>query len=131
MKATPRKIPTKWTWHHRTLLRLRERLETERDEHSNAMRAAVEKGGSDAIDLANDRLEHDVLLAELSAEENELAEVEAALGRLRDGTYGICAVSGKRIEAARLRALPWTRFSQEVATRREASKALGNDFLKV
>ena len=131
MKATPPKIPAKWAWHYRTLIQLRERLDAERVEHSNAMRASVEKGGSDAVDLATDRLEHDVLFAALAAEENELVEVDAALERLQKGTYGVCVVSGKPIAAERLRVLPWTRYSQEVAARREAAKALANDFLKV
>ena len=131
MKATPHRIPAKWAWHHRTLLALRERLREECDEHSSAMRASLEKGGSDSVDLTNDRLEHDALFAALAAEENELAEVDAALQRLQDGTYGVCLVTGKPIGAARLRALPWTRFSQAVAARREAARALKSDFLKV
>jgi RNA polymerase-binding transcription factor len=36
-----------------------------------------------------------------------LAKIEKALGRLEDGTYGICERCGKPIEEARLRALPY------------------------
>ena len=36
----------------------------------------------------------------------ELAEVEAALRRLDDGSYGRCATCGDRIASARLQALP-------------------------
>ena len=36
----------------------------------------------------------------------ELAEVEAALRRLDDGSYGRCATCGDRIASARLKALP-------------------------
>ncbi len=39
--------------------------------------------------------------------ENLLAEVEAALGRIEDGTYGICAACGKPIAAERLEAVPY------------------------
>jgi DnaK suppressor protein len=37
---------------------------------------------------------------------SELADVEAALGRLRAGTYGECVDCGERIAPARLRAYP-------------------------
>jgi RNA polymerase-binding protein DksA len=39
-----------------------------------------------------------------------LAEIEAALQRIEDGTYGICEVCGKPISAERLSAIPWTRL---------------------
>jgi RNA polymerase-binding protein DksA len=39
-----------------------------------------------------------------------LAEIDAALQRIEDGTYGICEVCGKPIGADRLSAIPWTRL---------------------
>jgi DnaK suppressor protein len=39
--------------------------------------------------------------------ERQLREVEAALDRLEDGTYGTCAVCGKEIPEGRLEAIPW------------------------
>jgi RNA polymerase-binding transcription factor DksA len=39
-----------------------------------------------------------------------LTEIEAALKRIEDGTYGICEVCGKPIGAERLSAIPWTRL---------------------
>lgn len=39
-----------------------------------------------------------------------LAEIDAALQRIEDGTYGICEVCGKPIGEERLRALPWARL---------------------
>jgi DnaK suppressor protein len=40
----------------------------------------------------------------------ELADVEHALRRLDDGTYGTCEACGKRIDDARLEAMPAARF---------------------
>ena len=34
-------------------------------------------------------------------------QIDAALGRIDDGTYGICQVSGKPIPRQRLNAIPW------------------------
>jgi DnaK suppressor protein len=39
-----------------------------------------------------------------------LGEVEAALARLEDGSYGSCDVCGKPIGAERLAAIPWARL---------------------
>ena len=47
----------------------------------------------------------------LSSEQDALYEIEQALHRIRDGTYGICELSGKRIESERLQAIPWARFT--------------------
>lgn len=39
-----------------------------------------------------------------------LDEIDAALQRLDDGTYGTCEICGKPIGSDRLRALPWARL---------------------
>jgi RNA polymerase-binding transcription factor DksA len=39
-----------------------------------------------------------------------LDQVEAALARIADGTYGTCAVCGEAIAEGRLEARPWTPF---------------------
>jgi DnaK suppressor protein len=39
-----------------------------------------------------------------------LSEIEAALRRIEDGTYGTCGVCGKPIGRERLRAIPWARL---------------------
>jgi RNA polymerase-binding protein DksA len=39
--------------------------------------------------------------------EHVLTEIDAALKRIDDGTYGTCAVCGKPIGAERLEARPW------------------------
>jgi len=39
-----------------------------------------------------------------------LEQVEAALQRISDGTYGACAVCGRPIAEGRLEARPWTPF---------------------
>lgn len=39
-----------------------------------------------------------------------LSQVEAALARIADGTYGTCAACGEAIVEGRLEARPWTPF---------------------
>ena len=45
----------------------------------------------------------------------QLAAVDAALERLRDGSYGVCVSCGKRIPVGRLRVRPWTERCVECA----------------
>jgi DnaK suppressor protein len=62
-------------------------------------------------DAGTDTFDRDFALGMLSSEQDALYEIDEALDRIRDGTYGKCELSGKRIESARLDAIPWTRFS--------------------
>ena len=71
------------------------------------------------MDLAEAEREHVEGLAGLQTEEVELAEIAAALDRIRQGTYGRCEQTGEPIAPARLRALPWTRWCAHVAANHE------------
>lgn len=106
---SPAAIPQKWQWHDRKLRHIRNVLTREHTERSLAVRTPLPHGGADVVDIANDEAEHSAIRTELSLEAAELAEVEAALERIRNGTYGICEVTGQPIAPARLRAIPWTR----------------------
>lgn len=108
-----------WAWHHRTLLALRQKALHAQSEHEKAAMAPVDKHVFDPAEIAQEESEHDVILAELHAEADRLREIDAALQRLREGTYGICEATGEPISAARLRAIPWTRYSHAAAERRE------------
>jgi RNA polymerase-binding transcription factor DksA len=52
-------------------------------------------------------------LSILDVLETELRDVEHALQRLEDGTYGSCEVCGEPISEVRLAASPATRFCRE------------------
>src|SRR4051812_19730380 len=112
-------IDPKWTWHHEALLELRQKLLRSEAEHEQSASATAEAGGVDAAEVAQEESDHEVILAELHAEENRLAEIDAALQRIRTGRYGVCEETGAPISAARLRAIPWTRFSRAAAERLE------------
>lgn len=120
---SPTEIPTKWRPHYRALMRLREVLIAERAEREAALRIPRERGGTDAGDTATNESESGEIFAELEVERTELTEVEAALARIRSGTYGRCEVTGRPITAARLKAIPWTRLSSAAAKNREQINA--------
>ena len=60
-------------------------------------------------DTASDTFEREKDLSILEGLESELVEIEAALRRLDDGSYGIDEVTGDPIDPARLEALPTAR----------------------
>ncbi len=113
-------IPSKWSWHYRALLRIRDTLLRDHNEHETAVRVPFERGGEDDIDRATEKSEQDTLLSEIRLEEAELAEVDAAIDRIRRGTYGVCEATGHPISEARLRAIPWTRLCHQAALRQAA-----------
>jgi DnaK suppressor protein len=51
---------------------------------------------------------------------NQLMEIENALARIENGSFGICEETDELIEPERLRAIPWTRLSIEGAEIRES-----------
>jgi RNA polymerase-binding transcription factor DksA len=64
-------------------------------------------------DLATDEFQRDLALSLLSSEEDALFQVEEAMRRIELGSYGVCELTRKPIPLARLRAIPWTRFTAE------------------
>jgi DnaK suppressor protein len=50
----------------------------------------------------------------------QLFEIESALGRIENGSFGLCEETEELIEPERLRAIPWTRLSIEGAEIRES-----------
>jgi RNA polymerase-binding transcription factor DksA len=107
------RISPNWPWHHRTLIQLRDRLLTDRANQISEASQPMEPHSSHLADSATDEFDHQLAASELDAEDNQLYEVVDAIKRILDGTYGKCELTGKSIPAARLRAIPWTRYSKE------------------
>lgn len=61
-------------------------------------------------------------LSILDSLEAEFVEIDSALSRLDDGTYGTCEVCGGPVGGERIQALPATRFCVEHAAAREAAR---------
>ncbi|HKA26658.1 MAG TPA: TraR/DksA C4-type zinc finger protein [Gaiellaceae bacterium] len=68
---------------------------------------AMGPGDNHLADLATDTIDREIddTLEENSA--NIVREIESALIRIDDGTYGLCTACGKPIEPERLEYLPW------------------------
>ncbi len=74
---------------------------------------ATQEGTDDIVDRANNSYNRELMFSLSSAEREQVIEVDAALRRIDDGTYGFCQHSGKPIALARLQAVPWARYSIE------------------
>jgi RNA polymerase-binding transcription factor DksA len=75
----------------------------------NELRRALERRRAllvDEIAGERDTVLDEAELADEMRDHAELQEIDAALRRLQDGGYGICAVCGTRIGLQRLRAEP-------------------------
>src|SRR4051794_25179926 len=66
-------------------------------------------------DSASDTFEREKDLSILERLEDELAEIEAALQRIDNGTYGVDEVTGKPINPERLDAIPTARTNVDDA----------------
>ena len=70
-------------------------------------------------DIGSDTYEQDLQLGISASERERIIEIDAALNRIAEGTYGICELSGKAIRKARLRAKPWARMTIDTAREEE------------
>jgi len=122
-------LPPKWALHYRRLLALRDRVLKER---GDLARNAVEETphySMDMADAATDEIDRDMALGQLSAEQDALYEIDEALKRIENGAFGRCELTGEPISEARLKAIPWTRFTQEAEARLEGRGAVSRAHL--
>ncbi len=70
-------------------------------------------------DAGSDNFELENTIGLMDSERKLLTEIDDALGRIEDGTYGICEGTGKPISKERLKAIPWTRYCVEYASQKE------------
>ena len=119
-------IPKKWKKYYKLLLELRQHVSEELDLHTSdtLQHTANEDAGDLTIeaDAGTDAFDRDFALSLVSSEQDALNEVEEAILRIKDGTYGICEVTGDSIGKERLTAVPFARFSIEGQAEFEKNK---------
>jgi RNA polymerase-binding protein DksA len=70
-------------------------------------------------DMGTDNYEQEFTLSLVEKDRNLLREINNALAKIQNGTYGICEGTALPISKARLEAQPWARYSIEYARQRE------------
>ena len=83
------------------------------EQSANDMVGELSSYDQHQADMGTETFEREKDLSILEQVEAELADVEHALRRLDDGTYGTCEACGKPIPEERLEALPATRLCLE------------------
>jgi RNA polymerase-binding transcription factor DksA len=111
--AKVKRVPPRWRDYHHKLLQARELLFRQQEALSRPEERARAGTGLHMADAGTDSFDQDMTLGILSADRDTLRQIDRALERIRNGTYGICELTGKKINAKRLEAIPWARFSTE------------------
>ncbi len=124
---TPKKNPTEETqavaaqllrWHimarKDSILKLHTLLVNRRDALRKALagdlsllKALPEQTGGDVIDAALDAAQDEISSKLAEVESRELVQIDTAIERIGEGTYGQCDVCNNKIPLARLNALPY------------------------
>ena len=82
-------------------------------------------------DVGTDNYEMENTLGLMDSERKLLVEIEDALARIEDGTYGICEGSNQPIPKERLKAIPWAKYCVEYANLLEkglVKKGVSSDY---
>jgi len=95
------------------------RLLEEMDTEQKAQRDANKDEGLDAYDLASEERDREINFILSDRERAKIKEIDDALARLADASYGICEECGLEIGEERLDALPFTRVCRDCQQERE------------
>ena len=125
-----RSVPEKYKRYHKLLIDLRKHLTEGIERHSEeTLKRSVKDDAGDLssygqhmADAGTDTFDRDFALSLVSNEQEALSEIEAAIKRIRDGTYGVCEITAKPISKERLLAVPFTRYSAEAQKQIERNR---------
>jgi DnaK suppressor protein len=70
-------------------------------------------------DMGTDNYEQEFTLGLVEKDRQLLREINSALAKIQNGTYGICEGTGKPIAKARLEVIPWAKYGIDYARQLE------------
>jgi RNA polymerase-binding transcription factor DksA len=125
-----RNVPEKFKRYHKLLIDLRRHLTEGIERHSEeTLKRSVKDDAGDLssygqhmADAGTDTFDRDFALSLVSNEQEALSEIEAAIKRILDGSYGICEITAKPISKERLLAVPFTRYSADAQKQIERNR---------
>ena len=115
--------------HFRSMLneQLRQHTERVRDDQAAALEmAASDDGVKDSVDMSLQDVNQELQLRHGERESQLVADIDQALLRIDEGTYGDCARCGKPIDERRLEALPTARYDAACQAAIETSQGRDN-----
>lgn len=84
--------------------------------------------GMDTYDLASDARDREISHILTDRDRDKVAAIDDALGRVEDGSYGLCEDCGAEIAEGRLQALPFTRLCVTCQGDRERESKLNKRY---
>jgi DnaK suppressor protein len=99
--------------HFRNILleQLRQRSESVRENQADALEmAAADDGVKDVADMSLQDVSQEIEYRLSERESQMVADIDQALLRIDEGSYGVCARCGQDIPEARLDAVPTARY---------------------
>lgn len=105
---------------HQVLIRRRDALRKALAGDLSLLKELRQQSSGDVVDAALDSAQDEISSQLAEVESRELANIENALERLRDGQYGLCEACDTTIPMARLQALPYATLC--IGCQREAEK---------
>lgn len=123
-------VPEKFKRYYKILIDLRTHLTAGIELHSEETlkRSAKDDAGDlsaygqHMADAGTDTFDRDFALSMVASEQEALSEIDAAIKRIHDGSYGVCEITQKPIAKDRLLAVPFTRYSAEAQKNLERNR---------
>lgn len=84
-----------------------------------SFQATNSNNGKDLVDLASNDYDKQILDVSSAIEVQTLNKINAAITRMKNGHYGICAQCGHSIGEERLKAMPYAVLCVKCKTKRE------------
>ncbi len=120
-KLDEQDVPRKWKKYYKLLVDLRKHhssgVETRAEE---VMKRSAKDDAGDLssygqhlADAGSESFERDMAYNIISNQKEILSEIDEAIKRIKNGTYGICEVTGLPIPESRLMSIPYTRCTKE------------------
>jgi DnaK suppressor protein len=106
------------------LIRRREALRRALAGDLSLLKELREQSSGDVVDFALDSVQDEISSQLAEVESRELANIDNALERMREGAYGVCEGCGASIPLARLQALPYATCC--INCQRELERSGGN-----
>lgn len=124
-KGTNRVMDAKRLEHFRSILlkQLEQHTEKVRGNQADALES-VDDGVKDSVDMSLLDVNQELSLRLGERESQMVADIDQALLRIEEGSYGVCVRCGKTIDERRLEAVPTARYDAACQAEIEASKGL-------
>src|ERR1700756_2441434 len=96
-----------------SLVKMKAKLMAEIDSELKAEREGNKDEGMDTYDLASEERDREINFILSDRERIKINQIDDALERLDDGSYGVCESCGLDIAEERLDAMPFTRLCRD------------------